>query len=109
MEQKNLATFTHFKGVTRLEIEWNIYAGDACEVLKILPDATFDCVVTSPPYFWLRDYGVDDQIGHEDTVQSYVNAITDVMTEVHRVLSPEGLLFLNLGDTIIQVKANLMA
>ena len=89
----------HFKGITRLEVEWNIYAGDAREILKCLPEATFDCVVTSPPYFWLRDYGIDDQIGHEDTVQSYVNAITDVMSEVHRVLSPEGLLFLNLGDT----------
>lgn len=97
MKLNSLAT--HFKGITRLEVEWNIYTGDAREVLKCLPDATFDCVVTSPPYFWLRDYGIEDQIGHEDTVQSYVNAIADVMSEVYRVLSSEGLLFLNLGDT----------
>lgn len=99
MESNNPATFTHFKGKTRSEIEWSIYVGDACEVLKFLPDDAFDCVITSPPYFWLRDYGIDEQIGHEDTVQSYVSAIADVMTEIYRVLSPEGLLFLNLGDT----------
>jgi DNA modification methylase len=99
MEPNSLATFTHFKGVTRSKVEWNIYTGDACKILNFLPDATFDCVITSPPYFWLRDYGIDDQIGHEDTVQSYVNAIVDIMAEVYRVLSPEGLLFLNLGDT----------
>jgi DNA modification methylase len=68
-------------------------------VLKQLPDEHFHCVVTSPPYFWLRDYNVAGQIGHEDDVVGYVNALADVMDQVHRVLRRDGLLFLNLGDT----------
>ena len=99
MNPSSLTSFISFKGITSSKVAWNLYAGDACNVLKCLPDAAFDCVITSPPYFWLRDYGIDDQIGHEDTIQLYVNAIVDVMSEVHRVLAPEGLLFLNLGDT----------
>jgi DNA modification methylase len=58
-----------------------------------------DCVVTSPPYFWLRDYKVEGQIGLEDSVDGYVTSITDVMSEVFRVLKEDGVLFLNLGDT----------
>lgn len=90
---------THFRGRTLFGQEWNIFVGDACQKLKCFEADTFDCVVTSPPYFWLRDYGPEDQLGHEDTVQAYVDVIADVMDEVYRVLSPEGLLFLNLGDT----------
>lgn len=52
-----------------------------------------------PPYYWLRDYGVNGQIGIEDTVEGYVNSISNVMDEVHRVLKQDGVLFLNLGDT----------
>lgn len=58
-----------------------------------------NCIVTSPPYFWLRDYGVEKQIGLEDTVDGFVDAIGDVMEEAFRVLSNDGLLFLNIGDT----------
>lgn len=88
-----------FEGISNEGNEWRIYVGDTCEVLKSFPSETFDCVITSPPYFWLRDYGVENQIGHEETVEGYVQAITDVMDEVQRVLSSNGLLFLNLGDT----------
>jgi DNA modification methylase len=56
-------------------------------------------VVTSPPYFWLRDYGVENQIGLEGTVEGYVSAIAGVMAQVRRVLKKDGTLFLNLGDT----------
>jgi len=55
--------------------------------------------VTSPPYYALRDYGMDGQIGREDTPQKYVARLTDVFTEVRRVLRQDGTLFLNISDT----------
>ena len=73
--------------------------GHSKEALSFLDDGSVDCVVTSPPYFWLRDYKVAGQIGLEDTVNGYVVALTDVMTEVFRVLKKDGVLFLNIGDT----------
>lgn len=73
--------------------------GDARTLLPGLPDESFGCVVTSPPYFWLRDYDVDGQIGLENSVAEYVAAISGVMDQVRRVLHKRGLLFLNLGDT----------
>lgn len=78
---------------------WEIHRGGAKEILTELPDESVNCVVTSPPYFWLRDYGVAEQIGKEDTVDGYVQAISGAMDEVRRVLCKEGLLFLNIGDT----------
>lgn len=89
----------HWNGSDPNGTEWNVYNGDALNVLKVLPSEHFNCIVTSPPYFWLRDYGVDGQIGHEDVVTKYVEAIADVMDEAYRVLRRDGLLFLNLGDT----------
>jgi DNA modification methylase len=79
--------------------EWKVYLGDALSVLKKLPDEGFDCAITSPPYYWLRDYAVEGQIGHEETVAEYVKVMADVMDEVHRLLKNQGLLFLNIGDT----------
>ena len=67
--------------------------------MEELPDDTFHVAVTSPPYFWARDYGVDGQIGHEETVDEFVTALCDVFDEVERVLHPEGTFFLNIGDT----------
>lgn len=89
----------YWQGTTHSGTQWQIHCGDALEVLRELPEASFDCVITSPPYFWLRDYGSDAQIGLEENVADYVNAISGVMDEVHRVLKPSGVLFLNLGDT----------
>lgn len=80
-------------------IEWDVYQGDSLEILKKLPSESTNCVITSPPYFWLRDYGVDGQIGMESTVEGYVNAISDIMDEVKRLLRKDGVLFLNIGDT----------
>jgi DNA modification methylase len=85
--------------VTKNQVNWSVYKGDAKSVLQKLPSDTYDCAVTSPPYFWLRDYGVDQQLGQEEAVEDYVQAIAGVMDEVFRVLKPEGVLFLNLGDT----------
>lgn len=76
-----------------------IYTGDSLEVLKTFPDDSIQCCVTSPPYYALRDYGMDGQIGREDTPQKYVARLTDVFTEVRRVLRQDGTLFLNISDT----------
>lgn len=76
-----------------------LYLGNAVDVLRSLPDGLVDCCVTSPPYFGLRDYGVDGQIGLERSPTEYVEALVAVFTEVHRVLAAGGTLWLNLGDS----------
>lgn len=76
-----------------------ILCGDALEMLRTLPDNSVHCCVTSPPYYVLRDYGVDGQIGREDTPAQYVARLTDVFSEVRRVLRPSGTLWLNIADT----------
>ena len=76
-----------------------IYCGDALTVLKTLPDNSVNCCVTSPPYYALRDYGVDGQIGREETPALYVERLTSIFREVRRVLTPDGTLWLNIADT----------
>jgi DNA modification methylase len=76
-----------------------ILTGDCRETLRELPDGSVQCCVTSPPYYGLRDYGVDGQIGMEPTLQEYVAAIVAVFAEVKRTLARDGVLWLNLGDT----------
>ena len=63
------------------------------------PDESIDCVVTSPPYWGLRDYGSQDQLGLEEIPDDYVKTLADVFDEIKRVLKKEGTLWLNLGDT----------
>lgn len=91
--------YVHAAGGTKDKIQWAIHHGDVREVLPSLPDDNFNCVVTSPPYYWQRDYEEPNQIGLEDTIEGYVTALTEVMEQVRRVLAKDGLLFLNLGDT----------
>lgn len=67
--------------------------------MKNIPDNSIDCCVTSPPYYGLRDYGHDEQIGLEETPELYVSEMVQVFMEVKRVLKPTGTLFLNLGDS----------
>lgn len=88
-----------WNGVSMSGINWNLYNGDARQTLQRLPNNSFNCVVTSPPYFWLRDYKVAGQLGQEDNILDYVESICGVMDEVYRVLEPQGVLFLNIGDT----------
>ena len=76
-----------------------LYCGDALEVLRDLADESVDCCVTSPPYFQQRDYGNDRQLGLEETPTEYVTAMIGVFTEVRRVLSCSGCLWLNIGDS----------
>lgn len=76
-----------------------ILVGDAVDQLRRLPDGSVDCVVTSPPYFALRDYEIDGQIGLEATVHDWVDRLVAVTDELARVLKPQGSMWLNLGDT----------
>src|SRR4026209_1872971 len=64
-----------------------------------LTDGCVNCVVTSPPYFGLRDYGVAQQIGLEPTPETYVRALVEVFRELRRVLKANGTLWLNIGDS----------
>ena len=76
-----------------------IFCGDALDVLRTLPDNSVHCCITSPPYYALRDYGAAGQIGREDTPAQYVARLTEVFSEVRRVLRPNGTLWLNIADT----------
>ena len=76
-----------------------IIHGDCRDVLKALPANSVHCCVTSPPYFGLRDYGHDGQIGLEDTPSAFVAQMVEVFREVRRVLRDDGTLWLNLGDS----------
>ena len=76
-----------------------IYLGSSLDILRELPDNSIDCCVTSPPYYALRDYGVEGQIGLEETPEAYIAKLSDVFMEVYRVLKPEGTLWLNIGDS----------
>lgn len=75
------------------------YCGDVLDVLRQLPDESVHCVVTSPPYWALRDYGHESQIGLESTPQEYVANMVAVFDEVRRVLRSDGTCWLNLGDS----------
>ena len=91
-------------GLSVFHTRWAVYQGSALEVLKNLPASTVDCVVTSPPYFWLRDYGVDGQLGMEESIDDYVTTLTDIMNEIRRVLRADGVVFFNIGDTFYSGK-----
>jgi DNA modification methylase len=78
---------------------YQLLQGDNRQVLRTLPDKSVHCIVTSPPYFGLRDYGVDQQIGLEETPVQYVAELVTVFRECWRVLRDDGTLWLNLGDS----------
>ena len=78
-----------------------LYLGHVTDVLKALPEQSVHCVVTSPPYWALRDYGSDKtyELGSEPTYQEFVKNMVEVFREVRRVLRDDGTLWINLGDT----------
>ncbi len=78
---------------------FTVYIGDALERLKEIPSESVDCCVTSPPYYALRFYGINGQIGAEDTPEEYINTLVLVFGEVKRVLRDDGTLWVNVGDT----------
>lgn len=79
--------------------KWKVWTGDAVETMREnLADGSVDCIVTSPPYYFKRDYGVDAQIGLESTPGQYIDKLLAVFDECYRVLSHDGTLWINLGD-----------
>jgi DNA modification methylase len=77
----------------------DIHQGDAAETLAQMPDSSVHMVMTSPPYFGLRDYGADGQIGLEDSLDEYISELVAVFDELRRVLRDDGSVWLNLGDS----------
>lgn len=77
----------------------SVMVGDCLASLATLPDRSINCCVTSPPYYGLRDYGVDGQIGLEDSPDAYVARLVEVFREVRRTLTDDGTLWLNIGDS----------
>lgn len=78
-----------------------LIVGDALRTLRRLPDGIAQVVITSPPYFHQRDYGVRGQLGLESSVKKYLRALVAVFAECHRVLRRDGLLWVNLGDKMM--------
>lgn len=76
-----------------------IYNEPCLETIKKMPDNFLDCVITSPPYFQLRDYGYEGQWGLEPTYQEYLENLWSMMDELWRVLKPTGTVWINLGDS----------
>ena len=79
-----------------------VYQGNSLDVLKTFPDESIDMCVTSPPYWGLRDYGEDEQIGLESTPEEFINSLCDIFDEVKRVLRPHGSCWVNLGDSYVR-------
>lgn len=76
-----------------------IYEGTCLDVIRTFPDKSIDCVITSPPYWQLRDYGWDGQWGTEPTFQMYLENLWSLMDEIYRALKDTGTVWINLGDT----------
>ena len=76
-----------------------LLTGDALTQLKTLDDESVDMTITSPPYYGLRDYGVEGQLGMEPTVEEYITHLGKIFSEVYRVLKPTGACWINIGDT----------
>jgi DNA modification methylase len=93
-----------YEGQLSVSLNWSLRQGDAETELKRLSDQSVHCVITSPPYFSQRDYGVAGQIGHEASIDAYVRKLANCFNEVKRVLRDDGVFFLNLGDTFYSAK-----
>lgn len=91
-------------GETTSGRKWTLHNGDALDVLRQLPGKSISCAITSPPYFWQRDYGVEGQLGHEPTIDGYVSALVERFRQVRRALKDDGVFFLNIGDTYYSAK-----
>lgn len=82
-----------------------LYQGDCLEVLREMESDSVDCVVTSPPYWGLRNYGVEGQLGLESTPDEYVSRMVEVFREVRRILISHGTIWINLGDSYVSSDA----
>ena len=86
-----------------------VFQGDASQILIKLPENFFRCVVTSPPYWGLRDYGIEGQIGAEDDPDKYIERLVIIFNQVKRVLKNDGTLWLNIGDSYTSGNRNYRA
>lgn len=77
----------------------NVITGNCLDVLKNIEDKSISCCITSPPYYGLRDYGIDGQFGHEKTPDEFIEQLVKVFREVRRVLADNGTLWVNIGDS----------
>jgi DNA modification methylase len=84
------------------DADLTLHHGDVREVLASLPAGSVDCVITSPPYYGLRDYATPGQIGLEPTLDAYITQMVAVFREVHRVLADHGTCFVNMGDSFAE-------
>jgi DNA modification methylase len=85
-------------------LSYRLINADVCVGLRTLAAGSANCAITSPPYYWQRDYGVEGQIGHEPTIAGYVQALVAAFDEVKRVLTDDGVFFLNIGDAYYNAK-----
>lgn len=97
-------TFRHapqrtWRGTTPGKQGWTVHQGDAGDTLRSVPAGTVDSIVTSPPYWWQRDYRTPGQIGQEPAMEEYIERIVSVMDQMAVALRPAGTLWLALGDT----------
>lgn len=76
-----------------------IVVGDVRNVISQIPDNSIQCVVTSPPYWGVRDYGIENQIGAEPEIEDYISDLVAVFSQVRRILKPDGTFWLNIGNT----------
>lgn len=76
-----------------------IYNTDCLSGLWKIPDSVIDCCISSPPYWGLRDYGVEGQLGLEPKFETYIHNLCEIYGQIYRVLKPEGTCFVNIGDT----------
>lgn len=77
-----------------------LYQGDSLEVLKTIESDSIDCMVTSPPYWSLRKYGEEEELGIQETPEDYIDRLLSIMDEVKRVLKPRGTCWINIADTV---------
>lgn len=78
---------------------YTLILGDTLETLRTLESESVQCCITSPPYYGLRDYGFEGQLGQEPTVKEYLDSLIEIFSEVKRVLKPDGACWVNLGDS----------
>ncbi len=86
-----------------MTLSHEIRVGDCLDALRAMPDQSFHCCITSPPYFGLRDYGMASQIGLEQTPAEFVARLVEVFREVRRVLRDDGTLWVNMGDSYASI------
>lgn len=101
LQHPKFSTSTHRLGAAyeQLDAESMLIGGDALAVLTNMPANSVQTVVTSPPYWSLRDYGITGQIGLENSVYSFIETLADLFDQVYRVLRTDGTLWLNIGDS----------